>query len=235
LKALVVGGSGGIGRAVIHHLVSTLPDITVYATYNSTLPRTKQPNVIWFKTNASSEADVEQLASNITELDMLINTVGFLHTPDYKPERTVNELDLDFFQRNLSANTIPTLLLAKYFSGHLKASQQTYFVSLSARIGSIEDNKLGGWISYRCSKAALNMAIKTISIEWKRTLPNCCVFAFHPGTTDTALSKPFQQRVPPNKLFSAEYVAEKLFKIIENAQPADSGKFFSFTGEQLPW
>ena len=235
LKVLIIGGNGGIGKAIIRHVLSTFPRAKIYATYQSTLPQENGGDIAWFKVNASLDEEVRQLADQIPSLDILINAAGFLHDTVHKPEKSVNEFTPEFFNQNLSSNTLPTLLLAKYFSAQLKAGQQTYFIALSARIGSIEDNKIGGWVSYRCSKAALNMAIKTISIEWKFKLPNCCVFAFHPGTTDTPLSLPFQKNVPANKLFSPEYVSQQLFKVISNAQPSDTGKFYSFSGEELPW
>ncbi|MDD1782884.1 SDR family NAD(P)-dependent oxidoreductase [Enterovibrio sp. ZSDZ35] len=235
MNILIIGGSGGIGKAIIKHITRSFPEASVYATYHSTLPELKQSNITWFKTNTSLDTDIKELAEKVPSLDILINAVGFLHTFDQKPEKSVTQFTVDFFNQNLNANTLPTLLLAKHFSTHLKAKKQTYFISLSARVGSIEDNELGGWISYRCSKAALNMAIKTISIEWKFKLPNCCVFAFHPGTTDTPLSEPFQKNVPTHKLFTPAYVSQQLFKLIDKTRPTDTGKFYSFNGEELPW
>ena len=235
MKVLIIGGNGGIGKAILRHIIATFPNARIYATYHSTLPEEKRVDITWLKANVSLDADVKKLAEKISNLDLLINAAGFLHDEANKPEKSINEFTPEFFNQNLSSNTLPTLLLAKYFSTHLKAKHQTYFISLSARIGSIEDNNIGGWVSYRCSKAALNMAIKTISIEWQFKLPNCCVFAFHPGTTDTQLSKPFQKSVSPNKLFTAEYVSQQLFNIISKVKPSGTGKFYSFNGEELPW
>ncbi|OEE77041.1 SDR family NAD(P)-dependent oxidoreductase [Vibrio genomosp. F6] len=235
MKILIIGGNGGIGQAITRYVRDTFPTAKIFATYRSTLPEDEGVDITWLKVNASLDADVKHLAEQISNLDMLINTAGFLHDVANKPEKSINDFTPEFFNQNLSSNTLPTLLLAKYFSNHLKAKHQTYFISLSARIGSIKDNQIGGWVSYRCSKAALNMAVKTVSIEWQFKLPNCCVVAFHPGTTDTNLSQPFQKNVPPNKLFTTEYVSQQLFKIISKVQPSDTGKFYSFTGEELPW
>ncbi len=235
MKVLIVGGNGGIGKAIIKYLTNVFPSARLYATYHLNAPETEESNIIWFKIDASKESDIKELAEKTPTLDILINAVGFLHDPTHKPEKSINQFTPAFFNQNLSANTLPTLLLAKYFSAHLKAKQQTYFIALSARIGSIEDNKIGGWVSYRCSKAALNMAIKTISIEWKFKLPNCCVFAFHPGTTDTQLSKPFQKNVSPSKLFTTDYVSQQLFNLVNQLDASCTGKFYSFTGEELPW
>jgi len=232
---LVVGASGGIGLAIVRRLLSLAHDVSIYATYQSTRPDLTDPRLEWHQGNAAIDAEMALLADSIPKLDLLINAAGFLHDGVSLPEKSVTNFDPDFFNKNLNSNTLPTLLLAKYFSSHLKAKKTTYFVSLSARVGSIEDNKLGGWISYRCSKAALNMAIKTISIEWKFKLPNCCVFAFHPGTTDTELSKPFQKNIPPEQLVSADDVSKHLFNIINRVRPSDTGKFYSFSGEEIPW
>lgn len=235
MKILIVGGSGGIGAALIETLLATQQEITLYATYRSTQPAIQHTNLTWFQVDASLENQVAALASQISRVDILINTIGFLHQDEQNPEKSINEFDPTFFYQNISANTLPTLLLAKYFATSLKSKKNTYFIAISAKIGSIEDNQIGGWISYRSSKAALNMALKTISIEWHFKLPHCCVLAFHPGTTDTQLSAPFQRNVPQGKLFTPHYVAKQLLALIETKGPESSGKFFSYSGEELPW
>ncbi|GAB3523965.1 SDR family NAD(P)-dependent oxidoreductase [Photobacterium alginatilyticum] len=235
MKILIIGGSGGIGTALVSLFVTSKPEAIIYATYRTHRPLIENNRVRWYQLDATSEQDVRALANSITSLDILINAAGSLHLPSRKPEKSVNEFNPDFFNHNIQSNVVPTMYLAKYFAKHLKSKQGTYFIAISARIGSIEDNKIGGWISYRCSKAALNMAIKTISIEWKHKLPNCCVFAFHPGTTDTNLSKPFQRNVPSNKLFTSDYVAYCLLELLDAAEPTDSGKFFSYDGTEIPW
>ena len=117
----------------------------------------------------------------------------------------------------------------------LKRSPAGVFAAISAKVGSIEDNRLGGWYSYRCSKAALNMALKTLSIEWQRKCPAVCVVSLHPGTTDTALSKPFQSHVPAASLFSPEKTAGFLVDRLAALRAEDSGSFLAFDGEALPW
>ncbi|RZM73139.1 short chain dehydrogenase [Pseudoalteromonas rubra] len=232
---LIVGGSGGIGQALVKRFASEQPKAQIYATYRTTKPNIELDHVHWVQIDASREDDVRALAKQLPNIDMLINATGLLHTPDKLPEKSIQEFDPDFFNENLKANTLPTLLLAKHFAKALKAKQTTYFVALSARIGSISDNQLGGWISYRSAKAALNMALKTISIEWRYKLPNCCVLAFHPGTTDTALSVPFQKNVPPGKLFTADFVAQSLIDLIQSKQASDSGGFYSYDGSAITW
>lgn len=126
-------------------------------------------------------------------------------------------------------------MLAKHFCHALKQSDSARFAVISAKVGSITDNRLGGWYSYRASKAALNMFLKTLSIEWQRNMKHCVVLSLHPGTTDTPLSQPFQQSVPKGKLFTPEYVSNCLLPIIANATPVQTGCFFAYDGTELPW
>ncbi|GHA60214.1 SDR family NAD(P)-dependent oxidoreductase [Photobacterium aphoticum] len=242
MNILIIGGSGGIGQALIQHFHAVHPDATIYATYHSTVPdstarpvTTSATKVHWYQVDITQEADIAALASALPPLSLLINAAGLLHHPEQGPEKSITAFDPQFFADNVNTNTLSTLLLAKHFMPHLKASPRSHFIAFSARIGSIEDNKVGGWISYRCAKAALNMALKTISIEWRFKLPHCCVLAFHPGTTDTALSAPFQKNVPAGKLFSPAYVAECLAQRIDDTGPEDSGQFFSYDGKVIPW
>ncbi|MDH5916188.1 SDR family oxidoreductase [Vibrio splendidus] len=240
LHILVVGGSGGIGFAVVKHLLSELSrfdflDVHVDATYHSQQPELENSRLNWHKVDATNEADIEQLSKQFEKLDWLINCVGMLHTPDLGPEKNLSSIDPEFFLKNISVNTLPSLLLAKHFTPILRTSDNPKFAVVSAKVGSISDNRLGGWYSYRSSKAALNMFIKTMSIEWQRTIKKGTVLALHPGTTDTALSKPFQTNVPEGKLFESSYVAHQLVDIIRTATPDNSGHFYAYDGEQLSW
>ncbi|MEZ9679626.1 SDR family oxidoreductase [Vibrio splendidus] len=240
LHILVVGGSGGIGFAVVKHLLSELSrfdflDVHVDATYHSQQPELENSRLNWHKVDATNEADIEQLSKQFEKLDWLINCVGMLHTPDLGPEKNLSSIDPEFFLKNISVNTLPSLLLAKHFTPILRTSDNPKFAVVSAKVGSISDNRLGGWYSYRSSKAALNMFIKTMSIEWQRTIKKGTVLALHPGTTDSALSKPFQTNVPEGKLFDSSYVAHQLVDIIRTATPDNSGHFYAYDGEQLSW
>ena len=235
MKVLIVGGSGGIGQAMVKQIQETYPDATVHATYRHHLPQDRQNNIQWHALDVTNDAEIKQLSEQLTELDWLINCVGILHTQDKGPEKSLQSLDIDFFQHNLTLNTLPSVMLAKHFCHALKQSDSARFAVISAKVGSITDNRLGGWYSYRASKAALNMFLKTLSIEWQRNMKHCVVLSLHPGTTDTPLSQPFQQSVPQGKLFTPEYVANCLLPIIANATPAQTGGFFAYDGTELPW
>ncbi|WP_108946208.1 SDR family NAD(P)-dependent oxidoreductase [Shewanella halifaxensis] len=234
MNVLIVGGSGGIGLALVQHYLA-YEDANVFATYRTQKPSLNHPKLTWFKVNVTVESDIADLAQQLPKLRLLINAIGMLHDGEHNPEKTVNDFDSSFFNKNIAINVTPSLLLAKHLAHHLKTKSSSHFITISAKIGSIEDNRLGGWVSYRSSKAALNMALKTISIEWRFKQSNTCVLAFHPGTTDTNLSKRFQQNVPEGKLFSPEYVAECLNNIICHTSANDTGKFYSYDGSILPW
>ena len=235
MKILVVGGSGGIGRQFVETL-SARPGVEhVHATFNRTPPAFQSPRVSWHRLDVTDEAAIAALAAALGELDWLINAVGLLHDATQGPEKTIRRLDADFFLHNISINTLPTLLLAKHFAAALRHDRPAVFAAISARVGSIEENGLGGWYSYRASKAALNMGLKTLSIEWRRTHRNVAVAALHPGTTDTALSRPFQRNVPAGSLFSTARTVNYLLAVLDNLGAGDSGQFWSFDGEILPW
>jgi NAD(P)-dependent dehydrogenase (short-subunit alcohol dehydrogenase family) len=209
---------------------------TIISTWNRNLPdNTGHPNVSWQRLDLTDEAAIRDWALQLGEIDWLINAAGVLHTPAQGPEKTIRQLDPAFFLENISINTLPSLLLAKHLHGKFRHGRPAVFASVSAKVGSIEDNRLGGWFSYRASKAALNMGLKTLAIEWHRTLPNVAVAALHPGTTDTGLSRPFQRSVPQEQLFSPQQSAACLLHVLDNLKPSPTGQFLAFDGELLPW
>ncbi len=235
MNILVIAGSGGIGLAIIKHCIEHYPEANIVATYNANPVKFVHERLEWQQLDITDERAIEALSTSIESLDILINAAGFLHSPNHRPEKSIKEFELDFFEKNLAINTLPNIYLAKHFMKSLKSEKVTHFIVLTAKVGSISDNKTGGWLSYRTSKAALNMAIKTISIEWRQKLPNCCILLFHPGTTDTKLSTPFQRNLPAGQLHSPEITAHSLINIIESSRPDDSGKFISFDGSEISY
>ena len=235
MNILIIGGTGGIGLAIIQQLLIIKPHANIHATFFRHQPQYQHSQLHWHHLDISLENQIAALAKQLPQLDVVINAVGMLHTAKHQPEKSIQQFDVAFFQTNIQINTLPSLLIAKHFMTSLRTSPRSYFVTISAKVGSIEDNKLGGWISYRSSKAALNMAIKTISIEWQTKLPHCCVIAFHPGTTASALSEPFQRNVAPHKLFTPTYTAQCLLHLLAILTPEDTGQFLSYNGNILPW
>ena len=138
---------------------------------------------------------------------------------------------------------MPLLLLGKHLGPLLKKSDRAHFITLSARVGSISDNHLGGWFSYRASKAALNMLVRTLAIEWQRTLPNTCLAAYHPGTVDTGLSKPFVSKPAAAKgrqprareVLSPAAAAAHLLALIPKLTPQHTGTFWDWRHDQISW
>lgn len=235
MNIVIIGGSGGIGLAMVQEVLSRFRHANVHATYHRTAPTWQHPQLTWSALDATQEAQVQALSEQFDRVDWLINCVGVLHTSEKGPEKNLNGLDAEFFLYNLTHNALPTLLLAKHFSAKLKQSDAAKFATLSAKVGSISDNQLGGWYSYRASKAALNMLLKTLAIEWQRSLKKGVVLALHPGTTDTKLSAPFHSNVPAGKLFLPSRVASDLVALINASTPEQSGRFYAYDGSEIPW
>lgn len=235
MKIVVVGGSGGIGYAIVAALSRRKLVESIVATYHLNPPNDGPSGVTWQQLDITDEVAVRDWAQQLNEVDWLINAAGLLHSPAQGPEKTIRQIDPDFFLENMRINAMPSLLLAKYLHTKFRHGRPSVFATVSAKVGSIEDNRLGGWYSYRASKAALNMSLKTLAIEWRRTLPNVAVAALHPGTTDTALSRPFQRNVPAEQLFSPARTADYLLDVLDNLDSAQSGSFLAFDGERLPW
>jgi NAD(P)-dependent dehydrogenase (short-subunit alcohol dehydrogenase family) len=235
MNIAIAGGSGGIGSAFVEALAKRSEVSRIAATFNRHSPVQDHPKISWYQLDLADEAAIEEWAAQLDEIDWLINAAGILHTRSQGPEKSIRRIDPAFFLENMRINALPALLLAKHLHEKFRHGRPGVFATVSARVGSIEDNRLGGWISYRASKAALNMSLKTLAIEWRRTLPNVAVVALHPGTTDTALSKPFQRNVPQGQLFTTEYSVSCMLSVLETLKPSESGRFLAFDGECLPW
>ena len=255
---LIVGGTGGIGRAMIQQLVDGTAsdndnnktdnggkqDIHIFATYHRNIPDFEAENLHWVPMNICEEQSIEQAAKVIQQqtphIDWIINCVGLLHTATQQPEKALRQVDTEFFLQNMQVNALASLLIAKHFRPLLAKSARSndkpaVFATISARVGSISDNQLGGWYSYRMSKAALNMGMKNLSIEWNRSLKNVCVVVMQPGTVNTQLSAPFQGNVAEGQLFSPAYSAECLLEVLNRMTAAQSGSFVDWAGESIPW
>lgn len=166
-------------------------------------------------------------------IDRIIVAAGLLHDAHVRPEKSLRDVTADGLARYFAVNSIGPALIAKHFIPLLPRDRPAVFAALSARVGSIADNRLGGWHGYRASKAALNMLVKTLAIELGRTHPQSLCVALHPGTVDTALSRPFQRRVPADKLFAPALAAERLLAVVDGLTPVDSGGCFAWDGVRI--
>jgi len=186
---------------------------------------------------ASIAAAVETVAQTVPRLHLVVNCAGVLHDASLhvRPEKRLADVQPAALARAFAVNAIGPLLLARHCEPLLAHAERAVFASLSARVGSIEDNRLGGWYAYRGSKAAQNMYTRTLAIEWARSRRNVICVALHPGTTDTDLSRPFQANVPAHKLFTTEHAVAELLRVIDRLQPQDTGQFLAWDGERIPW
>jgi NAD(P)-dependent dehydrogenase (short-subunit alcohol dehydrogenase family) len=230
-RAIIIGSSGGLGAALARHL--TLRGFAVTGLSRS--PRTGAA-VAEASIDLGSEESIEAAANRLRDrapYQLIIVATGLLHDDDIVPEKTYRDLDQASLLKYFAINAAGPALVAKHFIPLLPRNGRCLFAALSARVGSIGDNRLGGWYGYRAAKAALNMLIKTLAIEVSRTRPEAICVGLHPGTVDTRLSKPFQKGIAADRLFSADQAAERLLDVIEGLAPAQSGKCFAWDGEEI--
>ena len=230
--ALVIG-IGGIGTMIADHLRENSPKLDVYVCGRNI---TNQKGIFLDLEDDNSFVSFENQISLFKQpLRLVINTSGLLHSDSLRPEKRLSHINRSNIIKNFSVNSIAPILIAKSIEKFIRPEVPFSYASLSARVGSIGDNRLGGWYSYRASKAAQNQFLKTLSLEWKRKFPNSIVSLLHPGTCDTKLSKPFQSAVPKDKLFTPKQSAEYLISIISSQRPSDSGKFIAWDSSVIPW
>lgn len=243
MQALVAGAGRGIGLAWVDRLLEQAHWTRVYALYRSASDeleqrQAKDSRLVLLAVDQSSDTDLERLAGQLQgELNWVINTAGFLHSEaqGVQPEKSLRQLDRQALQLNFQTNAINHLLLIKALQPCLCKKGELRVASLSARVGSIEDNRLGGWYSYRASKAALNQLMHTLSIELRRFNRQSICVTLHPGTTATELSQPFQERVPADQLFSTERAARQLHQVLGDLSVEATGGFFAWDGQPIAW
>lgn len=182
----------------------------------------------------ANEQTISAAAEGVSNLDMVLIATGFLHDETITPEKSMRDLACEKFEQNFLINCIGPALVMKHFLPKLKRGERVVCAALSARVGSISDNGLGGWTAYRASKAALNMVIKNAAIETGRRNKDAVIAGLHPGTVETDLSAPFRSNVKESKLFTPDYSAGKLLEVIDNLTPADTGKVFAWDGQEVP-
>jgi NAD(P)-dependent dehydrogenase (short-subunit alcohol dehydrogenase family) len=220
-----MGASGAIGSALVRGLRADPRCAQVVE-----LGRASQPPLD-FDDEASVAAAADRLYMP-DPLHCIINAAGILHGAHGMPERRFSELNYSHMQAVFRANTLGPALAIAHFAPLLARRERSVFATLSAKVGSIGDNRLGGWYSYRASKAALNMMVKTAAIEVARTHPQAVLCALHPGTVKSNLSTPFNgQQIGRDP----DAAAADLLKVMDGLSSADSGGFFAYSGQRLPW
>jgi len=239
LNVAIVGASGGIGRAFAENIGRHERVSTVTALSRED-PRLDTPEGAWLPIDIEREDSIESAAGQIRALGdalhLVIVATGILHDGDtLHPEKSWRALNAPSLEKAFRINTVGPALVAKHFLPLLARGRKTAFAVLSARVGSISDNRLGGWYAYRASKAALNMLVRTLAIELKRSNPDALCVTLHPGTVDSRLSQPFQANVPEGKLFSPDRAACHLVSVINGLTPEQSGKLFAWDGVEIPF
>ncbi len=226
--AVIIGASGGIGGAI----ADALEEEGAF----SIVHRFARSSTGTAHIDITDDASVAKAAVFVSKGDaptLVIVATGILHDADNGPEKALKDLDAAWLAQVYAVNAIGPALVAKHFLPLMPRAGRTIFAALSARVGSISDNRLGGWHGYRASKAALNQLIRTISVEERRRNSSSVVVALHPGTVDTALSQPFQGNVAPGHLFDTGRAAVQLLDVLDGLRPPDSGKLFAWDGVEV--
>jgi NAD(P)-dependent dehydrogenase (short-subunit alcohol dehydrogenase family) len=248
-NVLVQGASRGIGLELVRQCLAEPRVGRVVAACRTPatareltqLQASEPDRLLVIRLDLADEPTVGRAALETTKalsrLHLVANCSGVLHDParNITPEKRLADVSTAALSQAFAVNAIGPLLVARHFEPLLSHNDRAVFASLSARVGSIEDNRLGGWYAYRASKAAQNQLMRTLAIEWARSRRNVVVASLHPGTTDTDLSKPFQANVPPGKLFDVTRAARQLLAVIDRLRPSDTGQFFGWDGERIPW
>lgn len=220
-KVAIIGASGGIGAALADAAAARGAEVL----------RLSRPAI-----DLDDEASFARAAEAAGDgLSHVIVAAGLLHREGTGPERDWRQIDPAWMLESFRVNTLLPALAAKHFLPRLSRDAPALFAVLSARVGSIGDNRLGGWHSYRVSKAATNQLVRTVSVELRRKNPQAVAVVLHPGTVDTGMSKPFQRNVPAEKLFTPAESAAHLWRVMDGLAPEDSGGFFAWDGSPIPW
>ncbi len=237
MQAVIIGATGGIGRALTDALAQR-SDVTRVHALSRSGAALSHPKVEPGRVDVLDEESLASAASRVSEAgapELVIIASGILSDgSDLQPEKSYRHQSRAAFERVFAINTIGPALAAKHFLPIMPRQGRAVFAALSARVGSISDNRLGGWHAYRASKAALNMLIRNYAIERARRNPDFISVSLHPGTVDTGLSAPFQGNVPAAQLFTPQRSAAHLLDVIDTLTPENSGKAFDWAGKEIP-
>ncbi|KZN14262.1 SDR family NAD(P)-dependent oxidoreductase [Marinomonas sp. TW1] len=236
--ALVIGASSAIAQAIIQTLEQdpTCSGITAVSRSDNSH---RNSDKVHFVVCDYQQESIEQVCQELMPWQGKIHKVficnGILHDKTMQPERKIESVNAAQMAACFQANSITPMLWLKSLLPVLKGTSATQVAVFSARVGSISDNKMGGWYSYRASKAALNMLIQTSAVEYARRAKNVKLIAFHPGTTDTPLSQPFQRSVPEGKLFTPSFVAQQLLLLMNNIAMNNQAAYRDWNHQEIEW
>lgn len=242
IHAVIIGGNGGVGQEFIRQLQDLEQVVSIVATHRRSLENTHlqtTSKVQWVQVDVKEEVTIANLAQHLKseniQPNLIINCIGILHTSEFGPEKTWRHLNAQTMHDVFAINAFAVALLGKHLIPQMPRQGRSIFASLSARVGSIADNRLGGWYSYRASKTAHNMFVKTLSLESLRKYPELAIVSLHPGTVETSLSEPFTTRYDPKKLFTATRSVNELSNVIAGLSSSDTGGFFAWDGQAIPY
>lgn len=239
---IVIGASGGIGQELVHQLSERYPDNTIYALSRKSQTASFSDNVRCMNIRTDDEKAIHEFCQSLDAKDqkvrLAISTVGILHGEvdglQIAPEKRLEDIDNDQLLRYFHVNSVVPTLWLKHLVDRM-SDQPSQIVCFSARVGSISDNRLGGWYGYRASKAALNMLLKTAAVEYGRRAKSTTLLSYHPGTVDTGLSEPFQRNVKPEKLFTPEFTVSQLLSLLPKLRADQSPYFMDWEHEVVTW
>ncbi|MEZ6013172.1 MAG: SDR family NAD(P)-dependent oxidoreductase [Hyphomonas sp.] len=235
-RAAIFGATGGIGKAVTDRLALDPRCGRIYAGSRH-LQDSGNAKVRAFQFDLEDELSIANAAVAIERdgpVEIVLIATGFLHGQTIQPEKSWRQLDPETFSHVLAINTIGPAIIGKHLLPLLARDRKSVFAALSARVGSVSDNRLGGWHAYRASKAALNMVIRNFAIELARTNGMAACVGLHPGTVDTHLSLPFQRGVQADRLFTPDFAADCLLSVVDRLTPDLSGRIFAWDGQEIP-
>lgn len=249
---IIIGANSEIAKAIAIEVISNTEkdnntqlivisrDVKFYQQGQFEFSNTSRITINLINVESYLETDVQQAVETINlikrfNVSRIFVCHGILHNEQVQPEKRLEDFLPDTFTQVLTANTITPMLWLKHLTPSIAGNEQCKIVIFTARVGSITDNKLGGWYSYRASKAAMNMLLTCASVELNRRAKNIKLISFHPGTTDSPLSKPFQKNVPEGKLFTSEFVAKQLLNIVEETEIDGKVSYLDWQGKEIPW
>lgn len=236
-KILVIGGSSAIASATIELLLQSNENVEIHCVSRNIIDSSRVQQT--YRVDNYSKSVIDSLCCTLVsqnhQFDAVLIFNGQLYTQNFMPEKKVSQFNELYLDELIASNVLPHLFWYSHLHTLIPKETESKILVLSARIGSISDNRSGGWYSYRMTKAMLNMATKCYSIELARTHPKAKILLFHPGTTDTPLSHPFQKNIPKNKLFEPEYTAQCISNLLNTSYESTHIEYLDWQQQPIEW